>query len=161
MKQLLFALVFFAATTRADTWDHHKSNLQKYSTEVEVKGKELRDLIAKKKHGDTSPELLKQIDEKHKEGEKSLEEYNKEVEHVKYRHPEREAEDEIRSYSVSTPRMADETDTDIGVDGKLDKVKQKMKRQYGDYSAKSEPEPLEGTDKTPKKVEPQRIIIKK
>ncbi len=161
MSQLTLAMIFLAVTAKADTWDHHKSNLQKFSSEIEVKEKELKELIARKKHGDHSAELLKQIDEKHRESEKSLEEYNKEVEHVKYRHPGREAEEETRSYSISTPRTGEDLDSDIGVDGKLDKVKQKMKRQYGNYSTKNEAEQPVLIDKNPKKNEPQRIIIKK
>ncbi|MDZ4661521.1 MAG: hypothetical protein SGJ18_07860 [Pseudomonadota bacterium] len=157
-------LVFLTAVATADDWEHHKSSLQKLSTEIEMREKELKELIVRKKlekDRGHSQELLKEIEEKHKQGEKSLVEFNKEVEHIKYRHPGREAENGTRSYSIITPRTVEDIESDTGVDGKLDKLKQKMKSQYGNFSTENESDKSEIHEKIPEKVESQRIIIKK
>ncbi len=158
---ILVVTIFFGILASADEWEHHKTNLQKLSGEIEANEKELKELIAKKKHSKQSPELLKEIEGKHRAAEKTLTEYNKEVEHVKYRHPGREAEQETRSYSIITPRTVEDLESDIGIDGKLDKLKQKMKKQYGNYSTENKNEQPIANEKIPEKVEPQRIIIKK
>lgn len=163
MKYFIYiVVVFLVFETAASDWETHKSELLRISAEIERHETELKELLNKKKREKrASPQLLKDIEATHRRGEKALKEHNKEVEHIKYRHPGREAEQETRSYSILNPRTIEDYESDIGVDGKLDKIKAKMNKQYGSFSTEKEQPKPKAEESEVKKDEPQRIRIKK
>ncbi len=157
-------LIFLLNFANAGTWETHKQNLPNLAGEITALEHELASLIATKRT-QTDRTLIqksmKEISEKYKKLEETYKKYNKEVTHVKFRHPEQGEEGE-RQYTLIKPKTVEQIESDIGVDGKLDRIKRKMERQYQKPVVETPPEQhVEDKNNVDEESKTKRILLKK
>jgi hypothetical protein len=158
------AIIFFANQLFAGNFDNHKQTLQNMVTSISDIENEIKTLIHHKRSEhdrESQKHIMKEIEEKHKKLEEAYKKYNEEVNHVKYRHPEQGDMGE-RTYTVLKPRTLEQIENDVGLEGKLDRIRRKMEAQY--HQAPLPPKTEKQVAEEKKKVEekpPERIILKK
>ncbi len=160
----LFFLILFCSRVYAGGFEAHKQNLQNMVTSIADIESEIKNLIHHKRtesDREGQRKIMREIEEKHKKLEEAYEKYNEEVNHVKYRHPEQGDAGE-RTYTILKPRTLEQIENDVGLEGKLDRIKRKMERQYQQPPPppKTQKEELEEKKKTEDKA-PERIILRK
>lgn len=125
--------VLISINSHAGNWKVHASDLRAKIAEIEQAEAKIEDLISQKKSrksGNSSTEIIDQIVDAHKELKKAVEKYNKLRNHVRFEHPE-QGDDTERKYRPHRFKSIEEFEDSVGIYGKLDRMKRKMKRTYG------------------------------
>lgn len=114
-------------------WVPIEAKIQELSSRIRSKKESLEKLLEEKNHlPANSPhvkETLKQILKEHAELKQAAEDYQKNVNQLNYRFPERNAKAK-RSYDRIEVKSIDEMEQAMGVDGKLSRNVKKMRSQY-------------------------------
>ncbi len=157
-------LILLSQFALAGNFDTHTQNLQNMVGAISDIEAEIKNLIHHKRaehDREAQQKTMKEIQQSHKKLEEAYKNYNEEVNHVKYRHPEQGDQGE-RTYTVLKPRTLEQIENDIGLEGKLDRIKRKLERQYNQPPPppKTQKEELEEKKKAEDKS-PERIILRK
>jgi len=162
-------VVLSAPTASADIYRIHAANLEAYQAAINAAEEEIKALLVRKHHTMDSKELqllLADIVKKDAEVKKIYEDYRKERVHMKSRHPE-EGDESERKYTQLKPRTIEQIATEIGIDGKLDKIKKKIRQKYGEVGLSEvekkrlEREKIKAQEEDKPKVDPRRVILRK
>lgn len=135
MSKILIILgsFIFSSNAFAGNWVVHASELRAKIAVIEQTEAKIEDLIKQKNEkssGGSSTVVIDQIVEAHKELKKSVKEYNKLRNHVRFEHPE-QGDDTERKYHPHRFKSIEEFEDSVGIYGKLDRMKRKMKKTYG------------------------------
>lgn len=161
---LIFSVLLAAKFAFAGGFEVHKQNLQNMVVSISDIEGEIKKLIHHKRSEhdrEAQKKVMKEIEENHKKLLEAYKKYNEEVNHVKFRHPE-QGDDGERTYTVLKPRTLEQIENDVGLEGKLDRIKRKMEAQYNQAPTPPKTQKEELAEK--KKVEekpPERIILRK
>lgn len=160
----LVFLVLISSKSFAGGFEAHKQNLQNMVMSISDIESEINKMIHHKRSEhdrEAQKKVMKEIQEAHKKLLEAYKKYNEEVNHVKFRHPEQGDEGD-RTYTVLKPRTLEQIENDVGLEGKLDRIKRKMGAQYNEpppppKTAKEEIAEKKKTEEKP----PERIILRK
>jgi len=155
-------------------WVEIESKIQEYSARIKSKQESLQKLLEEKNHlPNNSPQLRENLSEmlkEHAELKHLVEEYEKNVNLLYYRYPERHVKS-TRKYDHIEVHSIDEMEKAMGVDGKLSRNLKVMKTQYkNSQEATAVPTPVEeapaakkvpGKAKDPSIEEADSIILQK
>lgn len=161
---LIIVLVGWNFRVEAGSFENHKQNLQNMVTSIAEIESEIKKLIHHKRaeiDREGQKKIMREIEEKHKKLEEAYVKYNEEVNHVKYRHPEQGDQGE-RTYTILKPRSLEQIENDVGLEGKLDRIKRKLEKQYQQPPPppKTKKQELEEKQKAEDKSA-ERIILRK
>ena len=160
----MFLILLSSKSVFAGGFEAHKQNLQNMVVSISDIEAEIKNLIHHKRSEhdrEAQKKVMKEIEEKHKKLIEAYKTYNDEVNHVKFRHPE-QGDDGERTYTILKPRTLEQIENDVGLEGKLDRVKRKMEAQYNQSPPPPKSKKEELAEK--KKIEerpPERIILRK
>lgn len=124
----VFVLTFFSTFAWARGWGQHEVNLKAYAGKIRGVEEEIQGLIQQKnqnRNPDVREELLKEIVKKNQERLKLYKEYKKEQEHIRFEHPAKGDKSE-RKYRRVKLKSLDDLEDELGVDGQLSRIKQKV-----------------------------------
>lgn len=113
-------------------WTEHESRLTSFTTKIRSLEKEISDLISYKKTLENAERVrlvTQQISFKHSDLSKVIREYEDERLHVRFQHPDRDREEE-RQYQAVRLKSLSEIEEAFGLDGRLDRLRQKVKIVY-------------------------------
>lgn len=137
-------------------WIPIEAKIQELSAKIRSKQESIDKLIEEKNHlSAQSPHLketIKNIIKEHDELKKLAEDYQKNINQLNYRFPERNAKSQ-RAYDRIEVKSIDEMEQALGVDGKLNRNVKKMRSQYGGAKSKTSSE----HEQDDKKAKPQII----
>lgn len=161
---LVFLVLLISKTVFAGGFEAHKQNLQNMVVSISDTEGEIKKMIHHKRSQhdrEAQKKTMKEIEESHKKLLEAYKKYNEEVNHVKFRHPEQGDEGE-RVYTILKPRTLEQIENDVGLEGKLDRVRRKMEAQYNQAPPppKTPMEELAEEKKIEEKL-PERIILRK
>lgn len=133
-KWLAISILIVSTPTLARELKEHRKVLTTLVGKVRAKEGEIADLIQKKKTTQDQKEMsviLDSLVKTHKEVEGLYQDLDKEMQHIRYEHPEEgtDIERQFRSYRLKT---LNEYEAEGGIDGKLTDLKDKVKRKYGE-----------------------------
>jgi hypothetical protein len=139
-KVLILLISFSPSFSFAGDWKVHASELRAKIATVQQLEEKIEDLVKQKntKAGNTAG-ILEQIVSSHDELKKAVKEYNKLRNHVRFEHPE-QGDDTERKYRPHRFKSIEEFEEAVGIYGKLDRLKRKVKTTYGIEDPKP-PEP--------------------
>lgn len=157
--------------TPVSPWLVAENKVQELSARIKSKRGQIEDLlVAKQQAKDDSAEVKTIVDtllKEHKELSQLVEEYEKNLNLLKYRFPERSAKNK-REYKKIELQTLDDIENDMGVDGKLSRNLQRMRTHYGTTNPAKKRVPAsvnakKGSQKIPEgSIEnPAPIVIKK
>lgn len=141
MNKGLISLLFLVPNISfAGDWKVHASDLRAKIATIQQLEEKIEELVQQKnsKAGNTSA-ILEQIVTSHDELKKAVKEYNKLRNHVRFEHPE-QGDDTERKYRPHRFKSIEEFEEAVGIYGKLDRLKRKVKTTYGVEDPKP-PEP--------------------
>lgn len=138
---ILLAVAFCSIPAFAAKWQQHDASIK--MTVVKIKTlEETRDkLIHEKEHTRDNKRLdgiIAELTNNHKELEKAYDEFSKEQEHIRFEHPE-QGDSMERKYRRFRLKSVEEREEEMGLDGKLNAIKAKMDRTYGNNKPKPSP----------------------
>lgn len=153
------------------------NKMTQLQTRVQESTAQLKELIEKKNQGVTEikddknnrKSILTAIVERHKELEKDYAAYNEELRALTYRFPSKGGEIK-RKYVVLRPKSLEQVEKELGLDGDLTELKEKVDKKYKAFAPPEEPIPAppapsygEATIKEKPKAEkkPQRLKLSK
>lgn len=140
-------------------WFANEAKISELSARIRTTEEELRKLIAEKKElPENSPAvkpLVKNILKSHKELGKLIDEFQKNMNILKYRFPERGQKAE-RTYEKMELKSVDELEQAVGIDGKLSRNVNRMRSAYGTQAPTSQKDKANIQDD--KKTAPQKSI---
>ncbi len=114
-------------------WLEIESKIQELSGKIKSKQTNISHLFEEKNHlSNKSPqvkEIIQEIVKEHNEMRTLIEQYDKQINMLKYRFPERNAKS-ARKYDRIEIKSVDEMEQAIGVDSKLSRNIRKMRSQY-------------------------------
>ena len=134
MKQNLLGLVLLAAVfllpalASADPWSEHAARLPAFAKKLEDLEKETKELLEQKKAAEEPAalrDIIKQLSEKEKAMAEAAKAYESERLHIRFKHPDR-ADVIERQYVHYKLKSLDELESEIGIDGRLDRLKAKV-----------------------------------
>jgi len=136
-------------------WLEVENKIQELFSKVKSKEEMVLHLLEEKDHlPNNSPQLQKTVRDivlAHKELRRLVEDYQKNLNILKYRFPERNAKTG-RNYKRFDVKSIDDMEQALGIDGKLSRNMKKMRGQYGVEAA---PEPAPYTKPSPASVSPK------
>jgi len=143
----------------AAPWVAIEGKIQEYAARIKSKQEGILELIEEKNHlPSSSPqvrEVLRQMTTEHNELKGLVDEYQKNVNLLRYRFPERNTKTK-RKYDRIEVRSLDEMEQAIGVDGKLNRNLKKMRSQYGSGQSSGETEPSSSEETKPHSPPPEK-----
>jgi hypothetical protein len=166
---LVAALVSATISAFADgKFNEHESSLTLIATKMAKLESEINELIARKRHTSDAEALKPIISEmtaKHLELTKMSEQYVDEKRHIRFKHPEKHDSAE-RKYTRYRLRSLSEMETEIGLEGKLDRMKKRLTSIYRtEFKKDLPPEQEEQKRKPASDEEPaiteEKLILKK
>lgn len=116
----------------AKEWGMHQGNLRGWVAKIQTKEEEIKKLIEEKEHTkdkDKLKEIMDKMVEMHKALAKDLKDYEEERSHVRFQHPDK-GDDLESKYRPVRLRTIEEIEGDMGLDGKLNRLKSKIERVY-------------------------------
>lgn len=120
--------------TPVSPWVEAENKVQELSSRIASKRSQIENLIAEKQHVDeNSPQvkvIVTSLLKEHKELSGLVEDYEKNLNLLKYRFPERSAKTN-RLYQKIEMQSLDEIENEMGIDGKLSRNLQRMRQHYG------------------------------
>ena len=135
-------LIFFAsAIASARPWAEHTGRLSMMSKQIESKEHEIQSLIQTKRETRDAKkvaELIRQIADQHKAMLKLHKDYEEERQHVRFEHPERNDTLE-RVYVRHQVRSIEDMESELGLDGRLDRLKARVLAVFPIPDHKEEP----------------------
>lgn len=129
LEAVFLLLIFLSGpVAHAGNWNEHVAHLNALSSKLSNGEHEIKELL-EHKHATDDPEqvreIVREIADKHKELEEVSRDYEKERLHVRFQHPER-ADTEERKYERYKLKTLAEMENEIGMDGRLDRVKARV-----------------------------------
>ncbi|MCE3010297.1 MAG: hypothetical protein LW875_06775 [Proteobacteria bacterium] len=122
-----------APTTTVKPWIEVESRVTELSSKIRTKEDGLKALIlSKQSMPDGSAALNSLVDEiikEHKALNELKDEYNKALNQLRYRFPERAAKDQ--TFQKLDSKTLEETEATVGIDGKLNRNMKKARQQFG------------------------------
>jgi hypothetical protein len=154
----LLVSIFLTIPAFAGELKEHKKNLNGIVGKIRAKEGEILGLVEKKKKTEDQKEMSEILDglvKTHKDAQKFQADLDKELEHIRYEHPEEgtDIEREFRSYRLKT---LNEYESEGGLDGKLTELKTKVKNKYGEPVSGKPPPTAEPTYKTKRDEQAER-----
>jgi hypothetical protein len=123
-------------------WVPIENKIQELHSKIKSKESNISKLIEEKNHMENnSPHLkstVKEIVKEHKEMERLIDEYQKNVSLLKYRFPERNAKSG-RTYERFEVQSIEEMEKAVGIDGKLNRNLKRMRSQYKSEEKSADP----------------------
>lgn len=164
LKWMLINLFVLAtAVATAKEWKEHQGNMQGHNARI-VHYEEVIEGLLKEKQHVQNPGRLAQITKElvaaHKELKNIAIKKNKELKHMRYRHPARGHEFEkkyLRTYEV---KSLQDYENQLGIGGQLTRVKEKIDLHYG-VQPEEKAESIRRRQKEKEKEEIQRIRLVK
>ncbi len=117
-----------ASSAVAEPWAQHASRLPTLAKKIEDNEKEIKSLIEQKNHTENPSalhDIVRSLAEKHKTLAETSAEYETERLHVRFKHPDRAAVVD-RQYVHYKLKTIDELANEVGLDGRLDRLKAKV-----------------------------------
>lgn len=127
---IVFALGSFKAL--ASSWEYHDQSLKSYAIRINNLQDEIHDTIVKKNNETNlkkKEEYLEEIKRKYADLRGMHKDFLKEMEHVRYEHPERGDKVE-RKYVHLKVKTLEELENDNTLDGQLSRIKRKAEMKY-------------------------------
>ncbi len=122
------------AKTQVAPWVEVENKIQELYSKIKSKEATIIQLLEEKDHMPNGSPMLqhtvKEIVREHKELRGLAEDYEKNLNILKYRFPERNAKQE-RSYGKIEVKSIDDMEQALGIDGKLTRNMKKMRTQFG------------------------------
>jgi hypothetical protein len=118
----------FADSARAEPWAKHQASLSAQAAKIKSHEEEIKKLIALKKQTHDSTrlkEIVGTLGEQHSSLVDLSKEYEDERLHVRFQHPEK-ADTADRKYIHYDVRSLEEMESDIGMSGRLDRIKARV-----------------------------------
>lgn len=133
-KQLIKSMIIVSIveSTLASDWGRHEINLRGYAMRIANTQNEIKELVEKKnKNRDphTRDELLKEINKKNDDLRRVYKDFKEEKEHVRFEHPEQGDKTE-RKYKRVRMKSLEDLENEVGLDGQLTRLKQKVEKKY-------------------------------
>lgn len=122
------AVLLFSAGAVAEPWATHAGRLPALAKKLSDNEEEIRHLLERKKHLEDAGaihDLMRELDERHKTLVKTSEEYETERLHVRFKHPDRASIVE-RQYTHFKLKTVEQLENELGLDGRLDRLKSKV-----------------------------------
>lgn len=123
---------FLGSIAHAGSWNDHATKLSNLTKQIQAKEEEIRELIeAKKKTTDHKKlaEIVKTLGDLHVKLEELSAQYEKERQHVRFEHPDRN-EDLERVYVRHRVLSISEMESEFGLDGRLDRLKVRVLKTF-------------------------------
>lgn len=118
-------------------WVEIQSRLQTLRAKIAAKDRAVRDLIKEKEHAKDprrSHEIVTNMTNEHRELREATEEYDRQLNLLRYRFPEKGLKEQQRYKRVDVKSL-DELEKQVGMEARLKQVTGKVQRQYGDPAA--------------------------
>lgn len=174
MKIAPLLFIILASVAQAREWALHEASLKASVDKIREKEKKVIEIIKHKNHlPPDSPKakaILEELTKEHKELTGFYKDFQDEKQHVRFEHPEQGLNVE-RKYTRYKVKTLEDFENEVGIDGKLSRLKSKTMRKFGEKSAPEvappQPEPdqalLEEAEKAIKEEEKngKRIKMKK
>ncbi len=129
---LVFCIFFCGFKSYSNEWDRHETSLKDHSIKINNYQDDIHELIVKKK-AEPDPKvrenLLEEIKKKYFELTTAHKEMLKEIEHVRFEHPEK-GDRADRKYRHIRIKTLEELEGDSTLDGQLSKIKKKAEDRY-------------------------------
>ena len=125
---IVFLLPIFPLFASADPWPEHSARLPAFAKKLEDLEKETKELLEQKKAAEEPAalrDIIKQLSEKEKAMAEAAKAYEAERLHIRFKHPDR-ADVIERQYVHYKLKSLDELENEIGIDGRLDRLKAKV-----------------------------------
>ena len=133
LASALFAwVILIGRAGHSESWGRHEVNLKGYQIQITNGEEEMRALIAKKKINTDlkiRDEILKEIIQKNEDLKKTFREMKTEEEHIRFQHPEK-GDETVRKYRHLRLKSIEELENEVGLDGQLSRLKNKVKNKY-------------------------------
>jgi len=126
------AFIWNLPLAQAGDWRNHQVSLSSQQARINSLESEIRTLIEAKQKAngaDQAQAITKQIADLHRELTKVTREFQEELYHVRFRHPERGAEVD-RQYPRNKLRTLQDLEKDTSLDAHLDRVYETIARVY-------------------------------
>ena len=163
---VVFCLVLFAPSAHAEPWATHASRLPTLSKKLEDSENEIKALLGEKNHAEDPAaihEIMRSLAKKHKDLADASAEYETERLHIRFKHPDRAAVVD-RQYVHYKLKSLDEMAKEIGLDGRLDRLKAKVLSVFQPPAVTAKAA-KEGDDRKPASLEeddaPEKIRLTK
>lgn len=132
-KILTMSLIFVGLTSAyGKEWGVHQGNLRGWVGKIQSKEDEIKKLILEKQHTkdkDKQKEVMDKLVEVHKGLTKDYKDFEEERNHARFQHPDK-GQDLEKKYRPFRLRSIEEIEGDMGLDGKLNRLKSKIERVY-------------------------------
>lgn len=139
---LIILLALFSVQAVSGEWIAHLGHISVVMAKIDSKNQELKKLLEVKRKAQTEQELHTALDELskgHRELLKLHVEFQELKNHARYSHPE-QGNNSLRKYTTYRTDVLDEVEAEVGIDGKLNRFKEKIDEVY---SPPKKPRPME------------------
>lgn len=161
----------FTSVSKAGEWPAHLAKISKYKSETTSLEGEVKHLLEAKKHAHSEGEvreLTLQIADRYKALKTAAEKLETEVTHVRFKHPE-QADQLERKYTRYQMKSLDDLASEVGIDGRLDRIKRQVAEIFPTGEAKVAEKPAPKVSpllRMPASVvvdedAPEKIVLKK
>lgn len=119
------AATLAAVPAYARPWNEHQNHLNAAVRQMQMAEADIHHLIEEKRHTQDQAkiaQIMREIAERHRALEKTSKDYEEERMHVRFEHPER-ADQLEHQYVRHEMRSLEEMEDDVGIDGRLDRVR--------------------------------------
>ena len=136
IEQGAYLVLLFCLPTlvQAEPWSVHQRNIRAYEKKIETHQNAVRDLIQKKKTLKDPKELqatVKSMVEEHGKLKAEIGKRDKEIKHMRFRHPEKGQEFDHKYYKTYRFKTLAEYEDENDLPAKLTRLHQKIKRHFG------------------------------
>lgn len=161
---LMAACTIFSVGVRAGDWSGHLNHLRSSESRIHALEADINHLIESKHHtkGAELNGILAEIASKYRDLKAAVKEREQEITHVRYQHPEK-GDNEKRKYTRYQMKTLEQFEEDLSLEGKLDRLKYKVRSQFQVPVAEKKSEVEDGHDRSPTSVPPEdeQIVLRK
>jgi hypothetical protein len=165
------ALSFASSSAHAGPWSQHLMAISKLKAEVDALEGEIKHMIHERRESHVESEvreLTVSIAEKYKALKESSDKLEEETTHIRFKHPE-QADQLDRKYTRHHLKSLDDLASEVGIDGRLDRIKRKVAATFPtpeQKRAETEPPKINPFFRKPASLEedseaPEKIVLKK
>jgi hypothetical protein len=128
-------LILFTLQAQAREWDLHEASLKASVEKIREKEKKIVEIVKQKNllppDSPKAKPILEELTKEHKELSEFYKDFETEKQHVRFEHPEQGLKVE-RKYLRYKVKTIEDFENEVGIDGKLSRLKSKTMKKFGE-----------------------------